>query len=646
MDRIIEVKVGGNHLSKDSKNAGVRGEANVTKLRITFDEGWEGFTKKITFWNARGLNPVVIDLLPSLAESSLVYLVPIPAEPMEMAGELTFVIEGTVNDKVQRSLEDKLEVKDASIAPNAGQPVPPTENELTQLSGEIEKIKGDILEVRNVKEETIGLKNDTAMFAERALDSYHESYSEAERAKMFADDAQGNAERAEATLGKTSYIGDNGNWFAWDSHTSAFYDTGVKAQAGSTVYCGDNPPPEADVWIDPNGGADALADCANAFKGTASDTVVQLDDVSPVEHSTNVKITSKNLFNQAEISMYGATIDGLDISYLEDEDCFLINGTSTATRRFCYCGVNIPAELGATYSVTAVPISGEIIKLDGTYAVAYFGTSNDGKQHNNWNTAELKNDIATGSLSVPHKYISTFWFYITPGVTFTDYKVRVQLEKGSPTSFSHYIDDLSAVTVTKCGKSLFDLSEFDKIWGARYNGSGNIIDVSNFRGKTLRYQREVDFTNTIEDTATFAVKIHVYDENKNEVKQHFANSPVNKESTTMISSISYFVPEDIYYVGFGFQMFFNGTNAPQSGSTITVKNSMVELGGTMTEYEPYSAETFTPNADGTLEIPSQSPIMTLYSDTAGVNIECEYNKDSNKVIEKLTNAIISLGGNV
>ena len=165
-------------------------------------------------------------------------------------------------------------VTDAPIAENAGQPIPPAEDELTQLQGEIEQIKGDILEVRSVKEETIGLKNEAALFAERALDSYHDSYNEAERAKTFADDAQGNAERAEATLGKTSYIGENGNWFAWDSHTSAFYDTGVKAQAGSTVYCGDNPPAEADVWIDPEGGADALADFANAIKGTASGTVV------------------------------------------------------------------------------------------------------------------------------------------------------------------------------------------------------------------------------------------------------------------------------------------------------------------------------------------------------------------------------------
>ncbi len=244
MDRIINVKVGGNHISKDNKTAGVRGEANVTKLRLTFDEGWNGFAKKITFWDARGLNPVVIDLLPHLEESEGIYLVPIPAEPMEEAGMLTFVIDGTVDDKVQRSISDKLEVKDAPIEKNAGQPVPPTKNELTQLAEEIEKINSNILEVRNAKEDTqksAESADEDAKIAENAMNS----------AKECAEKAQEYSKIAQNTVGKTSYIGENGNWYAWDEEESDFYDTGIRAQAGSTVYCGDNPPDNADVWINP-----------------------------------------------------------------------------------------------------------------------------------------------------------------------------------------------------------------------------------------------------------------------------------------------------------------------------------------------------------------------------------------------------------
>jgi hypothetical protein len=38
--------------------------------------------------------------------------------------------------------------------------------------------------------------------------------------------------------------------------------------------------------------------------------------------------------------------------------------------------------------------------------------------------------------------------------------------------------------------------------------------------------------------------------------------------------------------------------------------------------------------------------MTLYTDTEGVTIDCEYKKDTNKVIENLVNAVIALGGNL
>ena len=277
MDRIINVKVGGNHLIKDSKNAGVRGEANVTKLRITFDEGWDGYTKKITFWNARGLNPVCI-ILSGLAENETTYLVPIPNEPMEEAGMLTFVIEGTDDDKVQRSVRDELEVKDAPIAKNAGQPVPPTEDELTQLEGKIDEIKCDILEVKNAKEDTqksAKSANEDAKTAESAMNS----------AKEYAEEAQDYSKKAQSTVGKTSYIGENGNWYAWDSEAGAFYDTLIKAQAGSMVYVGDNPPDDADVWINPDGN-DVKEDIDT---NSVNNTLIELKCFKPIAEDNGSK---------------------------------------------------------------------------------------------------------------------------------------------------------------------------------------------------------------------------------------------------------------------------------------------------------------------------------------------------------------------
>lgn len=255
MDRIINVKVGGNYLIKDNKNAGVRGEANVTRLRITFDDGWikEDYAKKVTFWDAKGLNPVAVVLTPTMAEDDRTYLVPIPQEPMTEAGKLTFVIEGEIEGKVQRSLSDTLEVKDSPIAPNAGQPVPPTPDKLTQLQGSLDEVKGDIMKAMQAKDGAELARDEAHMFNLEAGSFSESANLSALDALMYKNEAENAADRAESTIGKSSYIGANGNWFAWDDESGEFYDTGVKAQSGSTVYVGDNPPEDAAVWINPDG---------------------------------------------------------------------------------------------------------------------------------------------------------------------------------------------------------------------------------------------------------------------------------------------------------------------------------------------------------------------------------------------------------
>lgn len=71
--------------------------------------------------------------------------------------------------------------------------------------------------------------------------------------------------------------------------------------------------------------------------------------------------------------------------------------------------------------------------------------------------------------------------------------------------------------------------------------------------------------------------------------------------------------------------------------TILAEELQVEFGATATAYEAYKgAETYTPNADGTVDgITSLSPTMTLTTDTAGVVINCEYNRDLNVVISNI-----------
>ena len=265
MDRIIEVKVVGNHLIKDNKNAGVRGEANVTQLRIAFDESWEHYAKKVTFWDARGLNPVerllTVDYLENIVESTLIYLVPIPAEPLAEAGMLTFVIDGYNEGKIQRSLSDRLSVKDAPIPVNPVEPVDPTPSQVEQLQGEIENIKNEIQDVYAAREDA-ATNASVASYSAGLADDY------AEKSKQYATDASASATfaieavaKAEATITRYPMITE-GYWYVWDAQFQEYINTGIRAQAGSTVYMGDNPPAEADVWINPDGDPENYATVA------------------------------------------------------------------------------------------------------------------------------------------------------------------------------------------------------------------------------------------------------------------------------------------------------------------------------------------------------------------------------------------------
>jgi hypothetical protein len=77
------------------------------------------------------------------------------------------------------------------------------------------------------------------------------------------------------------------------------------------------------------------------------------------------------------------------------------------------------------------------------------------------------------------------------------------------------------------------------------------------------------------------------------------------------------------------------------------KNMQIEEGVTATEYEPHIDPVVYPvNENGSCEVASIAPVMTLTTDTAGAVMDCEYNRDINKAFEQFAQAIISMGGNI
>lgn len=212
MDRLIEVKVNGNLVTKDGKNAGTQGEYNATTLRIEFDPGWDGYAKTITFFNAYGENPIkrtlTADLLEDITESIRIYKVKIPGEPLEEAGKCSFVIDGySIDGVLQRSVEEFLTVKAAKDTREAGDPVDPTPTQAEQLQTQIDTLLDDMQEqaiiahdaAENAKasEEAAAEAAEAAAISEgHALTSENTAAIYAQRAESFASAASGSETRA------------------------------------------------------------------------------------------------------------------------------------------------------------------------------------------------------------------------------------------------------------------------------------------------------------------------------------------------------------------------------------------------------------------------------------------------------------------
>ncbi|MBD5161428.1 MAG: hypothetical protein HDT14_05325, partial [Oscillibacter sp.] len=159
MDRTINVAVNGEFVRKDSKNAGVQGEANATTLHISLSGDWEQYCKRIVWRDALGENPVAILLYHSVndrvdSESSgttkkdpLVFDTPIPAEPLALEGWCSFTIEGFRDSDpsaVSISVTDHLLVK-PNDAYNT--PAEPTPTQAQQLQAQIEEVVPQVAEL-------------------------------------------------------------------------------------------------------------------------------------------------------------------------------------------------------------------------------------------------------------------------------------------------------------------------------------------------------------------------------------------------------------------------------------------------------------------------------------------------------------------
>lgn len=365
--------------------------------------------------------------------------------------------------------------------------------------------------------------------------------------------------------------------------------------------------------------AGKLNECSNALKGKiTAEGALRIDDISPVKHKMNVRVSSKNLIPYPYSWFGGATEKTLKgVTFIiNDDGSITLNGTATGELSTELVKSPISAIEGV-YTLSGTPT--------GTSTTYYLQAYIDNKYGS---ISASDNKTPQYNVSKGQK-ITRIVLYIKPGVVFNNLVVKPQFERGNvATDYTPYVDPAS-VTLSEYRKNLIPYPY------------ANTTKTTN----GITFTDNGDGSITINGTATAATA--------------FSFSENLRMNLPGIYTLSKNVPNVYLYIAYYKNNSYVGEKAVSGNNTFTlvdltsidcdrvrcavqitagavfnnaVLKPQLELGSTATDYEKsQSPETFTPLADGTVTgVKNIYPTTSLLANKDNVIIDVEYNKDLNK----------------
>lgn len=416
------------------------------------------------------------------------------------------------------------------------------------------------------------------------------------------------------------------------------YDTGVKGDTG-----------DSDVY---HAGQLNVIENTSTLKKSVSGSTIIIDDVSPVTHEMNVKISpipQKNLLNRLIAKAYNSS----DMN-VPTED--FIN---------TYCSKKISFKQGTTYAFSIKSVSGfsgnvawspKFYIFDNgslfvsnttssppvTFSTDFFTSDSSANEYvcqNGlalWSKANIIPNQGPWSMTITPVKDFEAVFIVTDGtVTDSIIVTEAQIEVGSTaTSYEPYIEnpvtDLTAVKVNTYGKNFININS---IANDIVKKNPTSCEITNFDGKRCL---KIGATSTIRYTIQtliplyglqlkaystgYSVSFMSYTKKDTETSVYYISVSAENEwvnITRYHSGVSQYYTEIQFYKEDASKPIY-----------IDLDSVMLEASHTETEYEPYKGSEYTPSADGTVEgVTSLYPSTTLTTDAEGVIIDCEYYKD-------------------
>ena len=204
-NRVITAAVSGESIKLSNKIAGASGSVNAVSLSFTFDSAWDGTTKKVYFFDANEENAVVTVLTTNLLVDGA-YVVPIPAEPLAYAGEMTLTVrgvelgaDGETAERIILSATTTMKVLNAVTPSSDVAPVEPTATQTEQLQAQIDEILGDVADIPDSVAACATSATAAAGSATNAATSETNASTSASGAASSASAASGSASAASAS---------------------------------------------------------------------------------------------------------------------------------------------------------------------------------------------------------------------------------------------------------------------------------------------------------------------------------------------------------------------------------------------------------------------------------------------------------------
>lgn len=376
------------------------------------------------------------------------------------------------------------------------------------------------------------------------------------------------------------------------------------------------------VTFTPTFDATSLTLMAGSYYGNSGGDTATFKDIMLEE--------KENLLNQSEIKT--GTESGITLTYLEDEDCFLLNGTAESTTNRFTTYMYLDGVKNANYTIRTTYISGTV-EAEGLNCLVYLSQANEEGKNDNWLNTQLKNSDNYTTKALERNMIGAIWLYFNVGVKFDNYKFKIKLSNDVATEYEPYketLTDYSGVSVTRCGNNLITYP---------YYATETTVNGVTF---TINEDKSITANGTATANTVFYLRARwetIYRLRLYSGTYYLSGSPDGARSTTYYTTLECEQSGEVKYMndltGKGVAFTLNEpadiTVAIVIKPDVTVDNlvfkPMLNFGTTPLPYEPYNGQTIQANPDGTIEgITSQSPYMYMTTDNQNVTINADYHK--------------------